>query len=360
MSKSQTQSKAQSKTETNYVVVDFMDLETRHFSFLECKENSHGGHYIPIRYQGKSLFVRYPAGTCPFGVSTSTDNKDEYRGKYPDGKKITGYSTAISFKKEYENDPLYLKAQELDEFFIDKCVENSMAWCLGGSKTRPIARESVEGYDDRGWNGKWKRLVKWSYKVLPNKEREYKPYPPRMEFGIPTSSTTETQGENGLIEQQAIFKTVFFNADGDRLAPVHSTEVGDVLPNFSRVSTMAQWSSITQGTYGASLKPKAQQFRVYPGEGLPNTDECMLDNEDGEDIDIPDMLGGAPEVVVNKPKPVAAASAAVENVYEEVVEDVVEDVVEEVEAEPEPEPAPAPVRTTVRPRRTTRVVQARN
>jgi hypothetical protein len=292
---SQTQSHSQAtqgEKEKPYTIVEFLDLDTECFTFLAPKANAHGGHFVPIRYNGKALYVRYSARTCPFGISTSTEKKDEYLGKYTDCKKITGYSTSVSCLKEYENDPYYQKAVELDEFFMLRCHENAMLWHLGGTATKPLSFDAIEGYDERGCDGKWKRMLKWSYKKNPQGEREYLDYPPRLEFGIPTTSMTEHQGKDGVMIQEAIFKTVFFDTTGTKLDSVNSLDGSTALPKFSRLATLSQWSTITQGTYGASLKPKAQQFRVFPSETLA-TDECLL-NDDGEDeYDVGDQFGGS-------------------------------------------------------------------
>ncbi len=313
-----TQNPAKKPAEQNFIIVDFLDLDTSCFTFGDVKDNKYGGHFIPLKYKDKSLYVKTPARVCPFGITAGKEEKPEYKGKYPDGKKITGYSAAISFPKEFEQDPYYLKALELDKFFIDQCHANSTAWCLGGSKAMPMDRATVAGYDEKGWNGKWKRIVKWSYKDDPKtKDRTYQPYPPRMDFGIPTTTMTEYPGEDNLLKQEAIFKTTFFDAEGNKLEPVNSSDADTVLPKFSRVSTLSQWSAITQGTYGASLKPKAQQFRVYPSEGLPDADNCYLGDED-EAAELPDMLGGMPAEVVIQQRPSTAlpkgAKAAAEPV----------------------------------------------
>eukprot|EP00794_Sanderia_malayensis_P001247 gene1247-1380_t len=42
---------------------------------------------------------------------------------------------------------------------------------------------------------------------------------------------------------------------------------------------MAIWSGISLGTYGASIKRKVQQIRVFRRAGFDN-DECLLDSED--------------------------------------------------------------------------------
>jgi hypothetical protein len=105
--------------------------------------------------------------------------------------------------------------------------------------------------------------------------------------------------------QEATFKTVFFDSEGNKLDNVSTNDANTILPKFSRVSTLSQWSTITQGTYGASLKPKAFQMRVYPSEGLPDADNCYLDDED-EAAEMPDMLGGVPAEVVIQQRPSTA------------------------------------------------------
>lgn len=345
----QTQPQTQSKApkEKPYVIVDFLDLDPANFTFLTPKANNHGGHFIPIRYNGKALYVTYESRTCPFGISTSTEKKDEYKGKYPDGKKITGYTTTISCHKEYETDPYYLKALELDEFFMHKCHENAMYWHLGGTASRPLGLDIIEGYDDRGADGKWKRFLKWSYKKDDQGQRNYLDYPPRLEFGVPTTSTTEHQGADGLMVQEAIFKPVFFDMNATKLDPVTSEEIDQVLPKWSRLSVLAQWSTITQGTYGASVKPKVQQFRVFPSEQLA-TDECLLGDDGEEEYDLGDHFGGnfGGSVTVQKltggaPAPLDDGDATVE--VEVEAEEVVEAAEEAVEIVEETEPAPVEV-----------------
>lgn len=281
---------------SDFVVVDLLDVDTTKISFMKPKQNNYGGQFIPIRYDGKSMFVRYESRTCPFGISTNTQKDDSK--KYANDEKVTGYSTSISLFKNYETDPYYIKMRELDEFFIDKCVENSRLWGLGGSASRPISRDVIEGYDDKGADGKWKRLIKYAYKK--NKktgEREYQDYAPRLEFGIQHSSMEETIGSDGRIHQSAKFKPAFYNEDGEKIASVDTDNMSEVLPNWSKITVLAQWGSVTQGTYGASIKPKIQQVRIFPKESLDN-DVCLLGGDNGgdeedEDIDIPSMLDTA-------------------------------------------------------------------
>ena len=235
--------KTQTKTQT-YVVVDFLDLDTSKITLSNLKPNKYGGGYAALRYDDKTLYVRYDSHISPFGLSTNTNKDGE----------ITGYYTSISLKKD---DPYLLKAREIDEFFIDKCIENSIIWGLGGSKTQKVDLSCIAGYDDKGDKGKWKRILKYSYKIDKNtKERIYLDYPPRMEFNVPKS----------------ICK--FFDEDGK---PTCASQ----LTNWSKISVLAMWGSVALGTWGASIKPKAQQIKVFNNENLV-TDECLLEEEDDD------------------------------------------------------------------------------
>lgn len=327
------------KDEKNFIVVDFLDLDPEEFTFGPPKETKHGGYFVPIRYRGKALYVRYAARTAPFGIGSNTEEKPEYKGVYPDSKKITGFGIGVSCLKEYEEDPYYLKGQELDAFFMKACHENAQPWGIG-SKSTTFAM--IEGDDHAGHFGKWKRLLKWSYKTdKQTKERTYLDYPPRFEFGVPTVSMTEDTID-GVKVQDAVFKPVFFDLNGDKLDPVRYSEVGSALPKFSRVSVLAQWSTITIGTYGATMKPKVQQFKVFPSESLA-TDECLLNDEeddDGEEHDLGDQFGGSEEVrTVSKGNPGALDATEPEPEGDEI------------EVDDGSGPAQPPTRAAVRPAR---------
>ena len=341
--------------EKNFMIIDFLDIDPSKIKFQEMKSLSNGSKIIPMRYKDgntdKSLYVKYGARTCPFGISTSSDKKDEYRGKYINDEKITGYSTSVSFNKDYEKDPYYAKAQEIDDFFINECIKNSVAWGLGGSKTRAIDRAAIEGYDEKGLNGKWKRLIKYSYKVNKSTgDREYLEYAPRMEFGLPTTSMSEQKGENGLMCQEAVLKPTFYAADGEALPTATTENMNDILPKWSKISVLAAWGGMSIGTYGASMKPKIQQGRVYPNERLA-TDACLLDDDDDDDEDIGsslgNVMGGIKKVSVEAAAPPAVLpkKLSMEEVVEEVAASEEEEMDEIEEEEPEPEPV-KPVRST--------------
>ena len=383
----QTNAKKTPQKEVAFIIEDYLNIDPQYITLGAIKPNKFQGSSVPIRYKGKALYVSYASHTCPFGASASKEEKDEYKQTYALGKKITGYTTSIQCEKDYESDPYYQKSVELDKFFIEQCIQNSVAWGLGGSKTKPIAREAIEGYDDKGDNGKWKRLVKYAYKKN-GTEKIYTEYAPRLEFGLLTDNIKESRDADGKIVQFATFKTNFFNAEGEKVSDVtadstgsrgESNSIAACLPNWCKISVLGQWTSISLGTYGASLKPKACQIRVFPNERL-NNDECMLggDNEDTDpDFCMPDVLALgsiAPQRVQVQVQPVkvaaAAAAAPVKKPAPLVVEDPEEDVEEEeqsegeeveevVEEEEAPKPVPVAKAAPAAVRRATRVVAAK-
>lgn len=326
MSQRETQRKTQK--EKPYEIVDIMDIDVNELSFLKPKPNEHGGKFIGLRYKGKIPYVKTPRRKVLFGAGKNTDMKPN--PLYVDSKKCTGYNASMTFGNEYEEDALFQKYQELDEFFIDACVENSFIWGLGGSKSKSLDRESVAGYDDHGDNGKWKRLVKWAYrKNKETNEREYLDYPPHYEINMPCTITDETN-EAGKIEQTALFRPTFYDADGNKQDGVTSDEIDDVFPAWSESSCLSMWNRITVGTYGASLRPKAQQFRVYPSEGLPQ-DECFLEADEDEDEAME-----VPEMALNDQAPPKQQTEPEENEDLQPDDEVEDEAVVEVEEEAKP------------------------
>lgn len=346
------------QSSSSYVVVDFLDLDVKKLECQAPRENSFGGKYIPLRYAGKKLYVRYEDEKrnnfiCPFGVNTnSQDMTKEAPGKYPSDKKITGYSTSISLDKDYQNDPYWLKAAEIDDYLIDQCVANSVLWGLGGSATRPISRDVIEGYDDKGDKGKYKRMIKYASKV--NKktgEREYLEYAPRLEFGITTTNSKEIRGEDGLYHQSCEFTGGFFDEAKMKIPNVTSNNADEVLPKFSRISLIANWGSIALGTWGASMKPKIHQLQISPPSQLKNDvwlgASSAVDDEEEDDGPMEDLLGLGQATV--KVEPVAVTTTPPpeeEEEEEEELEGEELEIEEEEEMEmvdEEPEPAPKPV-----------------
>lgn len=58
----------QSQNRENYIVVNILDLDPKKIKFGEEEKSEHGGFYIPIFYDEKTLFVKYGKRTCPFGI----------------------------------------------------------------------------------------------------------------------------------------------------------------------------------------------------------------------------------------------------------------------------------------------------
>ncbi len=297
MSSNQNQTKTQTQinSEKRYIIVNLLDLQTEHFSFGKTKTNDYGCLIIPLKYKGKTLHVKYPKKTLLFGVSANRDKgkmtgaNGDKRGEneeiYGKGGKITGYYSSFSTGKDYENDPCYLKLKELDDFFIQACIDNCVAWRLGGTSTNPVSMETIAGYDEYGQNGKWKRLLKYSYKVDQNQIRTYSDYPPNYELAVPAIINEELNDDGKTKSQTSKFTMKFFDQHGVEITNVTDETIESVCPNFCEGSALATWSRITQGTYGASLKPRASQFRVYPRDEI-DTSVCVLGEDDDEDEDL--------------------------------------------------------------------------
>ena len=83
-------------------IVDFLDLDTSKITFLKPKQNKHNGSQIGIRYNGRTLYVKYE-GVTPFGIRENYDKEGNFYG----------VTMQINLDEEYSK-----KAQELEEFFM--------------------------------------------------------------------------------------------------------------------------------------------------------------------------------------------------------------------------------------------------
>ena len=77
MPERKTERKSETKTETKPVIVDFLDLETSKITFQKPKPNRHNGTQIGIRYNEKTLYVKYE-GVTPFGIQENYDSKKNF------------------------------------------------------------------------------------------------------------------------------------------------------------------------------------------------------------------------------------------------------------------------------------------
>jgi hypothetical protein len=79
-------------------VIDFLDLNVGLLKVGKPYRVEETQVY-PIRYDGKRLIVKMPQARIPFGVNTRA------------------FNVSFSLGKEYENNPVTKKLQELDDFF---------------------------------------------------------------------------------------------------------------------------------------------------------------------------------------------------------------------------------------------------
>ena len=225
-------------------IVDFLDLDTSKITFLKPKQNKHNGSQIGIRYNGRTLYVKYE-GVTPFGIRENYDREGNFYG----------VTMQINCTDDYSQ-----KAQELVEFFMKAFYKNK--WGLN----KHIAEEAIRGYDQYGEGGLWKRILKKSYRLKEN-VREYLEYPSKMEFAL------SFQGEK--------LKTKIFDWKSQPLPSENYTEVGPQ----SQVKFIAAWFSLSRGTFGLTLKPKLMQVRFKERETPFN--ECLLgdsEEEEGEEV----------------------------------------------------------------------------
>ena len=224
-------------------IVDFLDLDTSKITFLKPKQNKHNGSQIDIRYNGRTLYVKYE-GVTPFGIQENYDKEGNFYG----------VTMQINADEEYAK-----KAEEMDKFFMQAFHQNK--WGLNEN----IKAEAIHGYDEHGEGELWKRILKKPYRMKEN-VREYRDYPSKMEFAL------SFQGDK--------LKTKIFDWKSQPLPSENYTEVGPQ----SQVKFIAAWFSLSRGTFGLTLKPKLMQVRFRERENP--FEGCLLGDSETEEEDV--------------------------------------------------------------------------
>ena len=65
------------KERENNAIVNFLNLDPSKITFLKPKQNKHSGSQIGIRYNGKTLYVKYE-GVTPFGIQENYDKEGNF------------------------------------------------------------------------------------------------------------------------------------------------------------------------------------------------------------------------------------------------------------------------------------------
>ena len=136
--------------ETNYVVVDFMDLDFDRFGFKEKKKEQNYGYYVPITYDGKKLYTKMPRRFMPFKVGVQVSNEKD---------RLNGCSLAFAFKGEKQegsdifkvDDPLWDKMTEFNEFIMSTLVKNKGVWALGNITRKKLFNPKNLGEGKYKW-----------------------------------------------------------------------------------------------------------------------------------------------------------------------------------------------------------------
>lgn len=215
---------------THYVLVDFDKIDISRITFGKVRQDKHGGINLPILYDDKKLYVKFRPMKIPFGIQKNMND--------------AGLTVNLSLPDDYRNDAYFLKAQELDRFFGEKCLE----------LLPNIPRELVIG-DEYGSTGMFKRILKFNFKRNPhNNAKTLLQYPPHFKMAVFHEGVK-------LYDQQG----KEMNCDYSKI------------PNFSEISVIASFNSIHRGTYGCSVKPKVQQMRIYSvPESLLDRNELLI------------------------------------------------------------------------------------
>ena len=229
------------ESKTKIQIVDFLDIDTDKITFQKPKSNKYNGSQIGILYEGDKMYVKYE-GLTPFGLKENFDKDGNYQGT----------SIHINCEGDYLE-----KAKELDQFFIDAFYANK--WGLNNN----IPIDHIQGYDEHGQGGLWKRLCKAPYKLdSVTKNREYLNYPSKMEFS--------------LFYKNDRLQTTMFSWDGKMLQSAE-TEIGP----FSRVKFIAGWFALSRGAFGLTLKPRLMQIKFKP-ENIIFDSFLLSDSEEEE------------------------------------------------------------------------------
>ena len=236
------QSNQSNASQRKIQIVDFLDIDTNKITFQKPKPNKYNGSQIGILYNGERMYVRY-YGVTPFGTQNHYDKDGRFQGK----------TIQINCEDQY-----LVKARELDNFFINAFYENG--WNI--NKNIPI--QHIQGYDEHGQGGLWKRICKAPYKLKSN-EREYLNYPSKMEFSFWYKDDE--------------MPTILFNESGKKL----DNDLVKFMKPYSKVKFVAAWFSLCRGTSGLTLKPKIVQIKFNNEQDIFK--ECLLSDSDSDDSD---------------------------------------------------------------------------
>lgn len=281
------------------IIVPFLMLETKHFSFGDVKLNKYRSNMVNIKYKGKNLYVKYPdEALAPFGVNSKTSLEDDTKVKTTDSK-ITGYDISYQLNKDYMNpeDPhheYFLKAKELDDFFIQKALENRISWLSMVEDDEKFALKRIRGSDEYGFNGIYKQLLKVSRKKEKNskgiKEVQME-YAPRINnsFMVKISDTEKSETGKFLAE----FNTDFYDGKtGEKIDGVNQDNIELIVPKYCKQKLLVRWSRFTCSTAWMTLKSEIKQIIIHKRDDFDSTINYLQDDDDEPDtlvLDGPDF-----------------------------------------------------------------------
>lgn len=256
---------------SNINSVKVVDVDVDNFSLGKRATNKFNGLYVPLLYNGKPNvhLIFKNAMRAPFGIQFNRQMGKDESPDYVAGKDFNNgnFELVLSFPTEYADDEEYQKLRDIDDKII-RLIYEYRDW-VGVAKKKAKDLGNLQGEDDRGHLGDFKRLVKWPKTKKEDGDVEYKNYPPTINVKVLADITQHENEEQGLKENFADFRafgTQFYELqDGtaESIEEVNSNNVDTILPRNSEVIPVIRLNNINTGGYGFACKPVLKQVLVY-------------------------------------------------------------------------------------------------
>jgi hypothetical protein len=228
-------------------IVKLADIDVSLITFGEIEKTKHNGFKIKILYNNSPVMVscgeRY---YVPFGIQELRTKENEFYG----------YSLSVSSSNESSTE--MNKFRELDLKILDFLVSHAASMNLDAGQ--------LCGEDDRGYNGKYKRFVRYSYKKGEGEEEkiQYLNYPPRTEVRL------QNDKRDILLEAYSNQKKMICSGT------VPCAQARSILCKGSSVSPIIFLSHIAVGDFGAIVVNGLKYIVIHETLKFPSIDECLL------------------------------------------------------------------------------------
>tara|TARA_B100001094_G_C18150743_1_gene783542 strand:+ start:969 stop:1886 length:918 start_codon:yes stop_codon:yes gene_type:complete len=292
------------------------DIDLSKVTFSTPKTLDNGGKMLYLNYNGgmSPLYVTIPESKLPFEPSYYPDNDSS--GKWSIKVSMSNLDTNKSMKE------FHSKFTELDNYLMNKAVENSQAWF----RKPKLSLETVKEL--------YTPMVKCSLDAETGEPNGK--YPDQFGFKVVK--------RDGRFPNLSIYdnKKTNFDINGDTDTPA---DVANILVQGCQIKAVLKCNGIwiANGKFGCTWR--AEQVRVKVPEGGLR-DFAILSDSDDEDVEEVEAVNTSKDV-----------SNMIEDSSEEEEKEVETEVVEAAEESEDEvkEPEPEPVKKVVKKKRAVRV-----